>query len=227
MLTREEESHVAEALARISNRAKEAIGSAPDAWRAITFVRSLHSSIDAASRTWEAGGENSECQPGCSHCCSAKVEVSDPEALYIANQMLGLPQSQLELISSRLRVNSELRASPGLVRVPCAFLDRNMCVIYEHRPSVCRKAHSLSVKACENQEATIPQSLGLALQHEVLIKGTNRGYVANGLPANINELSAAVLAVLENGVNAEDWYKGSPLLHPPAPLQPHPSSNAA
>ena len=227
MLTREEESQVAETLARISSRAEEAIGSAPDAWHAITFVRSLHSNIDAVSRTWEAGDQSSECQPGCAHCCSARVEVSDPEALYIANQMLALPQSQIEQISSKLRINSELRSSSGLVRVPCAFLDRNMCVIYEHRPSVCRKAHSLSVKACETQEASIPQRLGLTLQHEVLIKGTNRGYVANGLPANNNELSVAVLAVLENGANAADWYNGKPLLEPALHRLPHPSGNAA
>ncbi len=216
MLTKEEEARVRESLAGVARRASEAIRLAPDAWQAIGLVKSLHASIDEVSQVWRTDDPKPECKPGCSHCCNARVEVSDPEAFHIGRKLLGLPASELEELTSRLRFNAELRASSNSPRVPCAFLDHDMCSIYEHRPSTCRKAHSLSVKACANQEALIPQSLNVVLQQEVLIEGTNRAYLGSNLPSNKNELSAAVLAVLAAGANADDWYNGKPLLQPPA-----------
>ena len=207
-----EASHITASLAGVARRAAEEIGAAPGGWQAVHFVKSLHANLDTVSRNWLPVGHALECQPGCSHCCSARVEVSDPEALYIAQHIMKFPGLQLEAVASRLRANLALRAASGSARVACAFLDQKMCMIYEYRPSVCRKAHSLSLKACENLEATIPQSLGLVLQHEVLITGTNRGYEASGLPASVNELSAAILAVLDDHASPENWYGGKPLL---------------
>jgi Fe-S-cluster containining protein len=172
-------------------------------------MKSLHASMDEVSHSCDSSDTDDAppaCRVGCSHCCHARVEVSDPEAFYIARQLPGLPASHRESLIATLRVNAAQRASSPSSPVPCAFLSHEMCLIYEHRPATCRKAHSLSVRACANQAAQIPQNLHRVLQHEVLIEGTNRAYLANGLPAHTNELSAAVLAVLTGEVNADDWY---------------------
>jgi Fe-S-cluster containining protein len=86
-----------------------------------------------------------------------------------------------------------------------------LCSIYSIRPSVCRKAHSLSVKACETGASLIPQNLTRVVQCEALSAGTNEAFKRVGLPASRHELSAAVLAALAE--NAEEaWYQGKPLL---------------
>lgn len=216
MLSREETSDIAQALANVERRAADVLRSASDGWQAVAFIQSLHASLDTVSQHWRSADEKIECQPGCASCCSARVEVSDPEAIHIARHLLSMPLPTLETIQAKLRANGQARASSRVARVPCAFLEQGLCIIYEHRPAVCRKAHSLSFQACEQQQATIPQILGLVLQHEVLIEGTNRGYVANGLPANVSELSAAVLAVLEDPAKPSTWYGGRPLLPPAA-----------
>jgi Fe-S-cluster containining protein len=173
----------------------------------------LHVSIDKVIATVQTDDRRAECKAGCAFCCSAKVEVSDMEALVIARAIHKLPAARQEEILEALRCQSELRSKDNdSERIPCALLENGLCSIYSERPATCRKAHSLSAKACADQAPLIPQNLAVALNCEVLIAGTNEGFRSRNLPASANELSAAVLAALTVDSAAEHWYQGQPLL---------------
>jgi hypothetical protein len=215
MLTHEEKVLVREAISVIANRTSRIVQGATEPWQAIGVVKSLHISIDKAIATAQTDGLQVECKPGCAFCCSTRVEVSDIEALDIARAIHSLPAARLEKMQEALRDQSERRAKANdSERIPCALLENGLCSIYSDRPATCRKAHSLSARACADQEPLIPQNLAVAMHCEVLIAGMNEGLRSNNLPASANELSAAVLAALTSNFAAERWYQGHSLLQP-------------
>jgi Fe-S-cluster containining protein len=213
MLTPDERSQLQTAISAIERRAWEVLSKTEDSGQAVAFISTLHRNTDAVISASESTGPSPECKPGCTYCCSARVEVSDPEALYIARHIRQMPEEEKSPLLDRLRLQSTRAGVTGDYSnpQPCAFLRDGLCSIYSIRPAVCRKAHSLSVKACETQASQIPQNLTRVVQCEALMAGTNEAYRSVGLPASGHELSAAVLAALAG--NAEEaWYQGKPLL---------------
>lgn len=95
------------------------------------------------------------CHAGCSHCCYQAVGVSPPEVFAIYDHLLATRTPQ-ELMSTVERIReaddqtrgmtSAERLSPDL---PCPFLVRERCSIYDVRPLACRGANSLDAAACE------------------------------------------------------------------------------
>ena len=223
MLNPDERSQLEIAISAIKRRASEVLSKTEDSWQAVAFISTLHRNTDALIAASESTGPIPECTPGCVYCCSARVEVSGPEALYIAGHIQHMPAEKKLPLLERLRQKA---AEYGVVTdqgdtlkpQPCAFLQDGLCSIYSIRPAVCRKAHSLSVKACEAGASRIPQNLTRIVQCEALTAGTNEAYKSVGLPAARYELSVAVLAALAE--NAEEaWYRGEPLL-PDEPESP-------
>lgn len=216
MLNTEEELRIRDALGKVEASVSQVVRHATDAWQAIAFVKTLHANVDAVVRAQTFDDLKPECKPGCSFCCSAKVEVSDPEALHIAAAMRSMPEARGQWLTAALRSQLANRSNTTAhTRVPCGFLQDDLCSIYEYRPAVCRRAHSLSAKACEMNSPSLPMILNLSLGCEVLITGTHRAYEGLRLPAGRHELSAAVLAALETDKAAEHWFEGVPLLAPP------------
>lgn len=95
------------------------------------------------------------CRSGCSHCCYQRVGVTPAEALAIQFH-LNQTRSATELVEIRARLSTahektrmlsaEERLSPDL---PCPFLERGRCSIYEVRPLACRGVNSLREAVCE------------------------------------------------------------------------------
>jgi len=216
MLSPDEVSQLQIAISAIQHRAGEALSKTQNAWQAIAFINTLHRNIDAVITASVSTGPAPDCKPGCTYCCSARVEVSGPEALYIARHIKQMPEEEKLPLLEHLRLKAGERGNVTdkgnfPKQQPCAFLQDGLCSIYSIRPSVCRKAHSLSVKACETQASHIPQNLTRVVQCEALVAGTTRAYRSVGLPASGHELSAAVLAALD-GHAEEAWYQGRQLL---------------
>lgn len=216
MLSPDEQSQLRDAINAIQRRASEVLAKSQNAWQAISFIDGLHSGIDTVIAASDSIGPVAECKPGCAYCCSARVEISDAEALLIARYIHQIPADEKLLLLERLRIQAAGWSDVGGQgdephQQPCAFLQDGLCSIYPLRPSVCRKAHSLSVKACETGASQIPQNLTRVVQCEALLAGTNEAFKSVGLPASRYELAAAVLAALVQG--AEDaWYRGKSLL---------------
>lgn len=112
-------------------------------------------------------GQAISCRMGCAACCRMMVPVSPPEAFSLRDYVEQLPADQRDRISTRLaetknvlqkqalltRLDDVANASKALpdeelepvnrayyaLRLPCPFLENEMCSIYEARPAACRE----------------------------------------------------------------------------------------
>ena len=90
-----------------------------------------------AERTSKAVTPHSACRSGCNHCCHIAVVVSEFEAKVIA-KAVGV---------QAIFTGNESSAEDAVERykgVPCPFLKKARCSIYEHRPIACRLHFSLA-----------------------------------------------------------------------------------
>ncbi|MEA3511073.1 MAG: YkgJ family cysteine cluster protein [Actinomycetota bacterium] len=103
------------------------------------------------------------CRSGCPACCFQPVPVTEPEARFLVELVGSLPEDQKESVRSRVRetvsaletenldrtfeqidrlTQQELEALAARyhrMRMPCPFLSKGMCSIYEQRPLACRE----------------------------------------------------------------------------------------
>lgn len=89
------------------------------------------------------------CQKGCAHCCHVWVSASAPELFYIARIVRSRGAATIE----RLRAAHEFTKRFGLEERhqhphPCAFLEQDVCSIYDSRPKACRLAVSGDAALC-------------------------------------------------------------------------------
>jgi hypothetical protein len=79
----------------------------------------------------------SACKSGCSHCCHISAVITQSEADSLA-------------AASGRKAKRLTKASPGVeardkwFRVPCPFLIKGKCSVYEDRPIVCRMLFNLA-----------------------------------------------------------------------------------
>lgn len=112
-------------------------------------------------------GRRRSCRKGCAACCRLLVPLSPPEAYALMEFIRSLPARQQERISTRMAQAKSVLLSHGLwhrllelgessqppdddalepinqdyyaLRMPCPFLEDDMCSIYEERPAACRE----------------------------------------------------------------------------------------
>jgi Fe-S-cluster containining protein len=94
------------------------------------------------------------CREGCSHCCSAAVDVQAHEVLFAAEHIL-LTFSSDELAAVIARTAAlRARIVPGAGDArstpwqPCPLLREDRCSIYPSRPEACRVHHTSDASAC-------------------------------------------------------------------------------
>lgn len=114
-----------------------------------------------------AAGQTISCQMGCAACCRMLVPLSPPEAFALREYVEQLPENRRAHLLTRLsetkdrlteaglwdRLNSVAEADRPIpdeeldplnrsyyaVRIPCPYLENEMCSIYEARPAACRE----------------------------------------------------------------------------------------
>jgi hypothetical protein len=107
------------------------------------------------------------CRKGCAACCRMLVPVSAPEAFALQEYVEELPKDRRTLLLNRLSDTKERLKREGLwdrladvaeatrpvpdeeldpinqsyyaLRIPCPYLEDEMCSIYEARPAACRE----------------------------------------------------------------------------------------
>lgn len=85
----------------------------------------------------DIAGSVAACRAGCAHCCHMAVAVSSSEAQAIADHIGVAPLSPT--------MNFDQEASVGkYMNVPCPFLKKKHCTIYDVRPSACRTHYNVS-----------------------------------------------------------------------------------
>lgn len=118
------------------------------------------------TRVCEAG-QTVSCHKGCAACCRMLVPISVPEAFVLANRMERLEPPERERLQSKLDLAQQQLARAGLLkqlsalaesqdpvsdeaieplnrayyalRMPCPFLENEVCSIYDDRPAACRE----------------------------------------------------------------------------------------
>jgi Putative zinc- or iron-chelating domain len=177
----------------------------------VAFVSNLQRGVSRLVHLAIERGVKIACQPGCNHCCSARVEAMAPEVFIIARELAGRPPDQLKHFVVRLRAHAALD-SEGWSRArrsECPFLTSGLCAIYDVRPSVCRKAHSLDITKCQAHAPEIPQDLETVVGVEALAKGTSDAYRGVGFDASGHELGWAVLLALSDPSAESRWFSGN------------------
>jgi Predicted Fe-S-cluster oxidoreductase len=112
-------------------------------------------------------GQTVSCQKGCAACCRMLVPVSAPEAYALADTIDHLEQNERNRLLAKLDLAGQLLARASLLkqlsslaespdpiddeaveslnrayyalRMPCPFLDNEVCSIYADRPAACRE----------------------------------------------------------------------------------------
>lgn len=82
-------------------------------------------------------GPQTPCKSGCSHCCKMAVTISSHEADLIAEH-IGVERDHPPMALDQGHEVSKF------MNVPCVFLKKGKCSIYEVRPLACRTHYNLS-----------------------------------------------------------------------------------
>jgi Fe-S-cluster containining protein len=178
---------------------------------------SRSAAIDEIAADFAADG-GAECATGCSYCCHQMVVCTPLEIFIIARHILDAKTaSEIVQIKERLAQRAPLpldvqsRYAPDK---PCALLDEHRCMVYAHRPSVCRTMLSTSRMACETSLNTgeqqvpfIPEPVIIAFLMQL---GIDYALIKLGrLPTEKIELSRALSLALDNfDATFQSWIDG-------------------
>jgi len=138
-------------------------------------------------------GRTISCQKGCAACCRIMIPVSPPEAFSLLEVMNALPSDHRTRIQQNLEETRKQLDKAGLLstlcelaesprqlsdedldpinrayyalRLPCVFLQDEICSIYEHRPAGCR-GHLVTSPPewCQDTEKNPVQELHIPLR---------------------------------------------------------------
>ena len=88
--------------------------------------------------------ENAACQKGCAFCCSdaGSIHITTLEGLAIRDAVNHLPAPQRKSVQKNLARDMKRRENGQSSRCPF-LMKNNACMIYVHRPFICRRIYSL------------------------------------------------------------------------------------
>lgn len=208
MLSEDEQAAYLDSIERVRQSAVNHLGSNRDASSTVDFVANLHRAVDKIAQQADLG-QKTDCRPGCACCCSVRVEASEPEIFRIAREVRKRPSAQVAALVERLQgCVAAASADDTPSRRDCTFLEERLCSIYEIRPAVCRRAHSLSAEKCRSFAPEIPQNLEMLLGADALMHGTSEAYREIGLHSSPHELNSAVLLALTDETAEARWHEG-------------------
>jgi hypothetical protein len=164
------------------------------------------------------------CEPGCPHCCHAKVIVFAPEALRLAAHLrAALGPGELEALRERVaatdaRTRGTTRAERAELRLPCPLVDdAGSCSVHAVRPLHCIGWSSLDLAACERSlagGAGVPSAPVYAPQYELanaIMGGLAKACFEAGLDGAPLELVAALRIALDRPNAGERWLRRLPV----------------
>ena len=170
-----------------------------------------------------------DCKPGCHFCCYNQPMVTPPEALLIGHhieQTFTDQQTQTLNVKIKKILNKIVGKHLDEIfmmrhKLPCIFLEENMCLIYVVRPVVCRTCSSTSAAHCKtifqtrNHRArlrTYPQMYGILQNiHLRLIEFCRK----KGCQSDISRLSEAIENYLNHPNPIDAWFQGEIIFNLP------------
>lgn len=185
-------------------------------------MREHYGRLDAViASSIAATGTKVDCQRGCDYCCYYKVSASASEIFLISNFLLTRVSAEcVEAILGAARSNAEqigrmTTAQHLASNIKCPLLVDGACSVYEVRPAMCRKHHSLNVTLCRQsfehpEDTTIPnpEEPQVAMRALAAIAGAREGIDKTGLDAGLYDLSAALVEACTDNKAEKRWKKG-------------------
>ena len=159
------------------------------------------------------------CAQGCSHCCTAWVSVSAPEALYLAKLVTAMGQAAMDKVRAAHAATREIEFE---VRIQhphdCPMLKDNLCTIYENRPNSCRQAVSGNKDACARAfrnitNETIPTPVMYAGTRAMCSAALYAALSRSALENGSYEFSAAITRVLDTPDAERRWLEGEAIFN--------------
>lgn len=177
----------------------------------IQLVRKLHKQIDVLSTQVQSRPNvKFDCQAGCTYCCNFRIDVFAQEVFIIARRLKQLPSESLNPLIDKLREHASrannLHAKNYLM--VCPMLENNRCSVYEDRPSLCRKYHSLDVEECKLLGVGATEDGEMVMKSLALIEGAKQAYAKAKLPLQSHELGQSLYIALTDPSCEDRWYKG-------------------
>ncbi len=133
----------------------------------------LQSKVDTLCRKLEqAHQKHLRCGEGCADCCRYALSFSAVELVYIASRLLGDD-------TASVAVRQALAASDPQAEGPCPLLVNKRCLVYEHRPLLCR-SHGLAFVVRESPDDPPIRVTSCELNYETLdLDGLDAGEFVN------------------------------------------------
>jgi Fe-S-cluster containining protein len=169
-----------------------------------------------------------DCRPGCYYCCYNQPIVTPPEALLIGHFVEGTfsDRERSELVERMVSI-LELTRDKGRDEImmmrhelPCIFLIRGMCSVYEVRPAICRACSSTSAEHC----ATVFESrdararLRCYAQIREIFQTTHAGLIESceqmGCQSDFLLIAEAMHDYFRHPRPVEAWLDGEKIFHP-------------
>ena len=203
--------------------ARAALGSSRDAERLPHAVMRFHRQVDAViEQSVAAHGVVTACTRGCSYCCHVQVDMLPPESFALAAWLRrNLAPARLDAIIERLRENARRTRELGAEgrrksNIACALLGEDgACSAYEARPAQCRRFHSTRLETCKSSYAdpaddSIHSPTHPLVSHnaQVIVTLAQHGLRDEGLDAEPQDMSLALLEALENAKAWRRWRDG-------------------
>jgi Fe-S-cluster containining protein len=165
------------------------------------------------------------CREGCSWCCRTPVGAAAPEVLRIVAYLREtLSPEQWEALRQRVRSGVEVRRLLGIDRVrraalACPLLVEDRCSAYPVRPLTCRGYSSSDALSCERaldpaSGVQVPIYWPQQRLAAFVLDGMRAGLAANGIDAELLELTAALQIALETPDVEKRWLSGEKVFAP-------------
>jgi Fe-S-cluster containining protein len=201
--------------------ARDCLAAGQSMERVERLVRRVHRALDAAiaaAMRLSPQDIKSECRPGCSRCCcSLRVGVSPPEALVLADRLIGSPDERDRKRIERLtQVAREVKcfdlAGWSRRKTACPLLEANLCSLYSIRPLSCRGLATTDAKKCAGFTGDSTELVSHLLPHllggRAMLAGLEEGLRDVGLCGGPVEMISAVSLALTDETAGARWLKG-------------------
>lgn len=173
----------------------------------------------------DIGTDGLACRNGCNWCCTFKVALSIPEALYIARYLEDSLSTEdfIELKEKIAQTARQVAGMPDkerkLSRIFCPLLVDGSCSIYRARPLTCRGYNSSDESACKRNYSTgydvnIPYKFIIKESVFNIFYALSTGAKLNGLQSDAVELITALDFIFKNPDAEKRWLRREKLFPP-------------
>lgn len=210
-ITSTEQAEIAAIVAEQEKNFRRKLASNRNKVFAIQLIRTLHGQIDTlAAHVKKKPTVHFDCKPGCSYCCTLRIEVVAPEVFLLAHHLSQLPEPDFATLIHKLKAHAPKATGVRMEDffLQCPLLEDGKCSVYSVRPVMCRKYFSMDVEECKKSDVSAPEDSDMAMKSAALIYGTTKAYARATLPHNSHELGQALLLALTDRSAEDRWYRG-------------------